>query len=155
MSQYSQCLQEDLDQRQNTISQFLNITIYRTFHGPPACGTTVVFYNFSTPFAYAKGRELASLVAQMVKCLPAMQETRLIPGSGRAPGEGNGTPLQYSCLENPMFGGAWQAAAHGVTKSRTRLNDFTSLHIYIYNWITLLYSINKHNIVNQLYFNKV
>ena len=40
-------------------------------------------------------------------------------------GEGNGTPLQYSCLENPMEGGAWQAAVHGVTKSRTRLSDFT------------------------------
>ena len=39
--------------------------------------------------------------------------------------EGNGTPLQYSCLENPMDGGAWWAAVHGVTKSRTRLSDFT------------------------------
>ena len=41
------------------------------------------------------------------------------------PGEGNGTPLQYSCLENPMDGGAWWAAVHGVAKSRTRLRDFT------------------------------
>ena len=40
-------------------------------------------------------------------------------------GEGNGTPLQYSCLENPMDGGAWWASVHGVAKSRTRLNDFT------------------------------
>ena len=40
-------------------------------------------------------------------------------------GEGNGTPLQYSCLENPMDGGAWQAAVHGVAKSRARLSDFT------------------------------
>ena len=40
-------------------------------------------------------------------------------------GEGNGTPLQYSCMENPMDGGAWWAAVHGVTKSRTRLSDFT------------------------------
>ena len=39
-------------------------------------------------------------------------------------GEGNGTPLQYSCLENPIDGGAWWAAAHGVTKSRTQLSDF-------------------------------
>ena len=39
--------------------------------------------------------------------------------------EGTGTPLQYSCLENPMDGGAWWAAVHGVTKSRTRLSDFT------------------------------
>ena len=41
-------------------------------------------------------------------------------------GEGNGTPLQYSCLENPMDGGAWWAAVHGVAKSWTRLRDFTS-----------------------------
>ena len=40
-------------------------------------------------------------------------------------GEGNGTPLQYSCLENPVGGGAWWAAVHGVSKSRTRLSDFT------------------------------
>ena len=40
------------------------------------------------------------------------------------PGEGNGNPLQYSCLENPMDRGAWQATAHGVTKSRKRLSDF-------------------------------
>ena len=43
----------------------------------------------------------------------------LISGSGRAPGEGNGNPLQYSCLENPMSRGAWQATVHGVTKSWT------------------------------------
>ena len=40
-------------------------------------------------------------------------------------GEGNGTPLQYSCLENPMDGGAWWAVVHGVAKSRTQLGDFT------------------------------
>ena len=39
-------------------------------------------------------------------------------------GEGNGNPLQYSCLENPMDGGAWCAAVHGVARSRTRLSDF-------------------------------
>ena len=49
----------------------------------------------------------------------------LIPGSGRSPGEGNGNPLQYSCLENPMDGGAWLATVHGVAKSQTRLSDFT------------------------------
>ena len=43
----------------------------------------------------------------------------LIPGLGRFPGEGNGNPLQYSCLENPMDRGAWQAAVHGVAKSQT------------------------------------
>ena len=51
-----------------------------------------------------------------------------IPGSGRSPGEGNGNPLQYSCLGNPMDRGAWGATVHGVAKSRTRLSDFTSFH---------------------------
>ena len=52
-----------------------------------------------------------------------------IPGSGRCPAEGNSYPLQYSCLENPIDGGAWQATVHGATKSWTQLSDFTfSLH---------------------------
>ena len=46
-------------------------------------------------------------------------DMRLIPGSGRSPGEGNGNPLQYSCLENSMDREAWQAMAYGVAKSRT------------------------------------
>ena len=48
-----------------------------------------------------------------------------IPGSGRYPGEGNGNPLQYSCLENPMDRGAWWATVHGVAKSQTWPSDFT------------------------------
>ena len=47
-----------------------------------------------------------------------------MPGSGRSPGEGNGNPLQYSCLENSMERRAWRATVHGVPKSRTRLNNF-------------------------------
>ena len=47
-----------------------------------------------------------------------------IPGWGRSPGEGNGNPVQYSCLENPTDGGAWWATVHGVTKSGTQLRDF-------------------------------
>ena len=46
----------------------------------------------------------------------------LIPGWGRSPGVGNGNSLQYSCLENSMYGGAWQATVHGVTKSQTQLS---------------------------------
>ena len=47
-------------------------------------------------------------------------------------GEGNGTPLQYSCLENPMDGGAWEVAVHGVVKSWTGLSDFTfTFHFYV------------------------
>ena len=65
----------------------------------------------------------------MVKNLPAMQETwGSIPGLGRSPGEGNGNPLQYSCLGNPMDRGAWQATVHGTAKELdvTKLqNNFT------------------------------
>ena len=56
----------------------------------------------------------------VVKSLPAhAADTGSILGLGRSPGEGNGKPLQYSCLENPMDGGAWWATVHGVTKSQT------------------------------------
>ena len=51
----------------------------------------------------------------------------LIPGSGRSPGEGTGNPLQYSCLENPMDRGAWQATVYGVAKSQTQLK-YLSMH---------------------------
>ena len=59
----------------------------------------------------------------------------LIPGSGRSSGEGNGNPLQYSCLENSMNRGAWRATKHWVAKSQTRLSNthtHTHTHIYIY-----------------------
>ena len=46
-----------------------------------------------------------------------------ISGSGRSPGEVNGNPLQYPCLENPVDGGAWQARIHGVAKSQTQLSE--------------------------------
>ena len=63
-------------------------------------------------------------------------------------GEGNGTPLQYSRLENPMGGGAWWATVHGVAKSRTWLSDFTSLSLsklFIYWGNDLL------NLTNKMY----
>ena len=64
-------------------------------------------------------------MAQTLKNLPAMQETRvLIPGLERSPREGNGNPLQYSCLENPTDRGAWQASVLGVLKSWRRPSDF-------------------------------
>ena len=58
-------------------------------------------------------------------CQHNVGDMGLIPGLGRSSGEGNGNPLQYSCLENPMDGGAWWVTVHGVTKSQTRLRDFT------------------------------
>ena len=65
----------------------------------------------------------ASQVALVVKSLPEnpgdLRDVGLLPGSGRSPGEGNGNPLQYPCLENPMDRGAWWATVHGVAKSQT------------------------------------
>ena len=67
----------------------------------------------------------ASQVALVVKNSPAnagdLRDTGSIPGLGRSPGEGHGSPLQYSCLENHMDRGAWWAIAHRVTKSQTQL----------------------------------
>ena len=62
----------------------------------------------------------------VVKNLPASAgDAGLIPGMGKSPEEGNGNPLQYSCLENPMDWGAWQATVLGVTKSHQRqVNDW-------------------------------
>ena len=58
-------------------------------------------------------------------------------------GEGDGTPLQYSCLENPLVGGAWWAVVHGVVKSRTRLSDFT----FIFHFHALEKEIATHSSV--------
>ena len=74
-----------------------------------------------------------SLVAQMVKNLPAMQETQVRSlGKGRSPGEGNGCPLQYSCLENPMDRVAWGSTVYGVSELDTvqRLTLLPSLIKY-------------------------
>ena len=67
------------------------------------------------------GEDWASLVAQRLKRLPPMWETRVLSLGREDPleREGNGYPLQYSCLENPMDRGAWWATVHGVAKSWT------------------------------------
>ena len=71
----------------------------------------------------------------MIKNLPAragdIRDAGSVPGSGRSPGGGNSNPLQYSCLENPMDRGAWQATVHGVAKTWTRLSDFTFTFLYV------------------------
>ena len=65
----------------------------------------------------------ASQMELLVKNLPTnagdLRDASSIPGSGRSPGGGHGNPLQYSCLENPMEGGAWWGTVHGVAKSDT------------------------------------
>ena len=74
----------------------------------------------------------------MVKNLPAdagdIKDTGSIPGLGRSPGGGHGTPLQYSCLKNPMDRGAWQATVPVFTKSQTRLKRLsTHIHVEVVN----------------------
>ena len=66
----------------------------------------------------------------MVKRLPTMLVTQVQSlGQEDPPGDGNGNPLQYSCLENPMDRGTWWATVHEVAKSRTRLSDFTTASV--------------------------
>ena len=66
----------------------------------------------------------------MVKNPPAnagdVRDVGSTPGSGRSPGEGHGNPLQYSCLENPMYRGAWQALVHRVEKSWIQLKQLST-----------------------------
>ena len=94
-------------------------------------GSHRVRHDWSDLAAVAALWPVASLGGTVVKNPPAnagnTRDSGLIPGLGRSPGEGNGNPLQYSCLENPMDRGAWEATVYGVTKSQTRLSDFTSL----------------------------
>ena len=70
----------------------------------------------------------------VTKNLPAnagdTEDMGSIPGSGRTPGEGNDTLLQYSCLENSMDRGAWWATVHGVTKSWSKLNIYRHTHTH-------------------------
>ena len=86
-----------------------------------------------------KRKTLSTLVYLITGSTPSVKslissseilDTQLLEVSRRLPsllmeGEGNGNPIQYSCLENPMDRGSWQATAHGVTKSQTRLSVFT------------------------------
>ena len=69
----------------------------------------------------------ASLLSLVVKNPPAdagdKRDAGSIPGSGISPGGGHGNPFQYSCLENPLDRGTWQATVHRVAKNRTRLDD--------------------------------
>ena len=84
----------------------------------------------------------ASLVAQMVKASACnVGDPGSIPGWGRSSGEENGNPLQYSCLENSMDGGAWWATVHGVSKSQTRLSNFTfSANFFLIFWNLFIFN---------------
>ena len=87
----------------------------------------IYIYTYIHSYTHIYG---ASQVVLVVKNLPAdvgdIRDEGSILEKGRSPGGGNDTPLQYSCLENPMDGGAWWATAHGVVKSQTQLRDLTN-----------------------------
>ena len=68
---------------------------------------------------------MALVVKNLLADAEDLGDAGSIPGSGRSPGGGNGNPLQYSCLENPMDREAWRATVHEVTKSQTRMNGRT------------------------------
>ena len=92
-----------------------------SYHWPfiysTSCRIIAVLWGMIIPFTnwYTKIGSFPS--GSVVKNLPANEEDEgLVPGSGRSPGEGNGNPLQYFCLENPMDRGAWWAAVHGVAE---------------------------------------
>ena len=104
----------------STLLQLLQMTHFYSFSW--LSNIPLYIYIFGLP-----------LLAQMVKNPPAnARDLGLIPGLGKSPGEGQGNPLQYSCLEYPMDRGTWQATVHGVTKSQTQLNDHAHSAIYIY-----------------------
>ena len=111
-------------QGQRALLQFLLFFYFSTsfgFLGNWGCAWCVCVCTHRVYVVYTNtclGIYWASLVAQM----EFAYNTRglgSIPGSGRSPGEGDGNPLQYSCLENSMDGGAWRAIVHGVAKSWT------------------------------------
>ena len=81
-------------------------------------------------------------------------DTGSIPGSKRSPGEGNGNPLQYSCLENPIDRGAWWGTLHGVEKSWTWLSDWTQRFgiYYLFKYNTAFYLVMLgFSIITNLY----
>ena len=90
---------------------------------------------------------MASQVALAVKNPPANEgdatDAGSIPGLGRSPGVGNSTSLQYSCLENPMNGGAWRATGHGVAKRWTQLSTHARARAHTHTHTLLHNSFHK------------
>ena len=122
-----------------TVSKaFISFLTVSLLYGPTLTSIYDCWKNHSFDYRTFAGQVMSLLfnvLSRFVMAFPGGSEVKAsacnagdlgsIPGSGRSPGEGNGTPLQYSCLENPMDGGAWWATVHGVAKSQTQLSDFT------------------------------
>ena len=102
---------------------------WKSLRRPPYLNRTVItLHSYTLKFS----SKLSSLPAEFMSTFKSsVLRKGTFVSFAYAIGEGNGNPLQYSCLANPMDGGAWWAAVHGVARSRTRLNDFTLFfHFY-------------------------
>ena len=104
---------------------------------PRACCPTKAYWQLLRSLMGWKRFEFWCLFSQgfsggsVVKTLPGMQEPQVWSlGLGRSPGEGNGNPLQDSCLGNPMDRGAWESTVHGITKSQTQLSNWAHMHFF-------------------------
>ena len=131
-----------------TVHRRSNAVIRKAFS---ACN----FHHVIVPWMYFKAKLLPRVIGVEPKhqCNGAYQVALLVknpsasardardmgsvPGSGRSPGGGHGSPLPYSCLENPMDRGAWQATVNGVTQSRTRLKGLSSSGIGVMDCVSL------------------
>ena len=104
-------------------------------------GLQRVRHDWATELNWSKVSLWASLVAQMVESACSAGDPGSIPGLGRSPGEENGNPLQYSCLENPMERGVWQSTVYGVAKRHdwaTSQAKSGMLRTYFYNFLTYI-----------------
>ena len=147
--------------------QFLYIYLFLTFHGIIQCmafgsdffplaqrfqGLSLqhvsVLYSFllltSSPLCQDRGFPGGTSGKEPACQCRRLRDTGSIPGFERSPGGGHGTPLQCSCLENPMDRGAWRAAVYRVTQSRTRLKQF-STHTCMYEYTTFYLSTHLVN----------
>ena len=112
-------------------TKYCNLKLRRSNHHSLSPISSMYFEIVAVYFVFSKlsishTLSLASQVLAVKNPPASARDTRdagLIPGSGRSPGEGNGKPLQYSCLEKSMDRGAWWATVHGVAQSQTRLNN--------------------------------
>ena len=97
----------------------------------PLCGYAIVYSTRFCSWTFG----LFPCIAYFYRWLSGKESAcqcrrcRFDPGSGRSPGEGNGDPLQYSCLKNPIDRAAWWATGHGVAKSETQLSTHTCRHV--------------------------
>ena len=106
----------------------IDVTLHIPFCNIPFPWIIIFCYFYPFVILFSCAIIWASLVAQLVKNPPAnardARDVGSVPGWGKFPGEVNGNPLQYSCLENSVDGGAWRATGHGIVKSCTQLTAF-------------------------------